>query len=127
MTTATANPPAETTRKNAPVFAPHVDIVERAGELVLLADMPGVSGEAIDIEFKDGTLTVRGHVCPREQDGRRYLLREYGVGDFYRTFQVSESVNAEKITAAYRDGVLELHLPKVAPPEPRKINVKVGG
>lgn len=118
--------PAESTR-TAPVFAPHVDIVERKDELVLRADMPGVCGESIDIEFKEGALSVRGHVAPREPEGRQYLLREYGVGDFYRTFQVSETVDAENISAEYHDGVLELHLPKVAPPQPRKISVKVNG
>ncbi len=53
-----------------------------------------------------------------------YLLREYGVGDFYRTFRVSEQIDASRIEAEYADGVLKLHLPKVEAVKPRKITVK---
>ena len=56
---------------------------------------------------------------------RRCLLREYGVGDYYRSFQVSEAIDAGKISAEYADGVLTLHLPKAEAVKPRKIAVSV--
>ena len=63
---------------------------------------------------------------PRQDEDHEYLLREYGTGDYYRTFQVSEAVDASKITADYSDGVLTLHLPKTEAVKPRKIEVKTG-
>ncbi len=106
------------------VFRPLVDIIENTEELLILADMPGTSSEAIDINFKDGELTIYGRVTPRQADNTVHVLREYGVGDFSRTFQVSESINAAGISAEYADGVLKLHLPKVAAARPRKIEVQ---
>lgn len=107
-------------------FQPHVDILEKPDELLVLADMPGVSAEDVDIEFENGTLTIDGRVAERRPAGRGYLVREYGVGDFHRSFQVSESIDAQRITAECRDGVLTLHLPKVEAVKPRKIAVRAG-
>lgn len=104
-------------------FRPHVDIVERADELTLFADMPGLKVENIDIHFEDRQLTIHGHVTPRQPENTRYLLREYGVGDFYRTFNVSEQIDGSRISAEYRDGLLTLHLPKTEAVKPRKIQV----
>jgi HSP20 family protein len=105
-------------------YHPHVDIVELGPELLLLADVPGAKAEEIDIRFEDGELSIHAPVAPRQEAGTRYLLREYGVGDFYRTFRVSEQVDANRIHAEYADGVLRLHLPKVAAAQPRKISVQ---
>ena len=104
-------------------FRPHVDILEQEDKLLVLADVPGAKGDQIDVRFEDGNLTIHAPVEPRRQDDP-YLLREYGVGDYYRTFQVSEAVDASKITADYADGVLTLHLPKAEASKPRKIGVK---
>jgi HSP20 family protein len=104
-------------------YRPNVDILERTDDLVVLADMPGSSPESIDIHFEDGELTIHAKVEPREPQAN-YLLREYGVGDFYRAFRVSENVDASKIAAEYTDGVLRLTLPKAEAAKPRKINVK---
>jgi HSP20 family molecular chaperone IbpA len=93
-------------------YRPNVDILETAEELTVLADMPGTSPEDIDIDFEKGTLTIHGKVRPRQPDNTQFLLQEYGLGDFYRTFQVSETVDAGRIAADYKDGVLVLHLPK---------------
>lgn len=115
---------AEQTRSGL-YFRPNVDIQEREDELVLMADVPGVKPDAIDIRFEDGALTIHAKVPQRQEPGRKYLMCEYGVGDFYRTFQVSETVDASKISAECRDGVLTLHLPKVEAVKPRKIAVTV--
>ena len=110
--------------RNRPLFSPNVDIVETADELMLIADMPGLRAEDVDINFEKGTLTLYGKVPDRQTGEPNYLLREYDVGDFHRSFEVSEAINAERINAEYADGVLTLHLPKTEAYKPRKINVK---
>jgi len=104
-------------------YRPNVDIVEVANELTLYADIPGVARDGIDISFENGMLTINGRVNSREREGANIILQEYGVGDFHRHFQVSESIDASKITADYSNGVLTLHLPKVEAAKPRKITV----
>ncbi len=101
-----------------------MDILERAEELVVLADVPGAAGDGIDVDFEEGTLTIHAKVEPRQPEETEYLVHEYGVGDYYRTFRVSEAIDAGKITAEYADGVLTLHLPKAESSKPRKIDVK---
>jgi HSP20 family protein len=105
-------------------YRPNVDILESRDELTLLADLPGVKAEDVDINFEQGTLTLHGKVRPRQAENTSYLLREYGVGDFYRTFEVSETIDASRIHAEMKDGVLALHMPKVEAAKPRKIEVK---
>jgi HSP20 family protein len=107
-------------------YTPNVDILESENELTVLADMPGVSAGDVDIRFENGELSIHGKVKPRQEEGTSYVLYEYGLGDFYRTFQISETIDAERITAECKDGVLTLHLPKVERVKPRKIAVKTG-
>lgn len=114
---------AELTRGGS-YYRPNVDILERADELVVEADVPGASTDKIDIDFEDGTLTIHAQVRPRQPDDQDYLVREYGVGDYRRTFHVSEAIDAGKISAEYSEGVLTLHLPKAEAVRPRKIPVK---
>jgi HSP20 family molecular chaperone IbpA len=104
-------------------YRPDVDILEHGDELLVLADVPGAKNDSIDVRFEDGTLEIRAAVTPREHNGETCLLHEYGVGDYYRSFQVSEAVDAAKISADYADGVLTLHLPKSEAVKPRKIAV----
>jgi len=105
-------------------YRPNVDIMETAEELVLYADLPGAKSEDIDINFEDGSLVIHGKVHNRQSAETSYLLEEFGVGDFYRTFKVSEHIDATRITAEFHDGVLVLHLPKVEAVKPRKITVQ---
>jgi HSP20 family protein len=115
--------PLEQTRSGQ-FFRPDVDIVETPDELLVLADMPGLGTDLIDIRFEDGTLTIHGRVPSRQPADVRFLLREYAVGDFFRTFRVSENIDASRITADYSGGVLTLHLPKSEKAKPRKIAVQ---
>jgi HSP20 family molecular chaperone IbpA len=115
---------AEHTRSGR-VFRPNVDIVEKADELLLCADLPGADGNVIDVDFEEGTLSLHAKVQPRQNAEQEYLHQEYGIGDFYRTFQISEMVDASKISAEFADGVLTLHLPKAESLKPRKIAVGV--
>jgi len=105
-------------------YSPSVDIIETQDALRVLADMPGVSSENIDIHFENGELTIHGRVKDHQAQNQQYLLQEYGTGDFFRAFRISEEINAEKIHAEYKDGVLILHLPKVEALKPRKIVVR---
>jgi HSP20 family protein len=121
----TQTSPAERTRSGR-VYRPNVDIVERDEELTLYADMAGASPDDIDINFENGVLTLHARVPPRHSENAQYLWREYGIGDFYRTFQVSEQIDATRISAEYKNGVLILHLPKVEQARARKIPVRTG-
>lgn len=126
--TAIKKPESEITRtertRDRMVYTPQVDIVERDDELLLIADLPGVRGEDIDVQYEQGLLTLQARVEPRQDEpATNYLLREYGVGDFYRSFRVGEGIDHDKIRAEMRNGVLELHLPKSEAAKPKKIPV----
>lgn len=114
---------SESTRVR-PAYSPNVDILEGKDELLLLADMPGVELDDVSIQFEQGMLTVHGRVRERAPSGGRSLVLEYGIGDFHRTFRVSEAIDASKIHAELDNGVLTLHLPKVEAVRPRQIQVK---
>ena len=114
---------AERTRGGR-AYRPNVDIFETANELTVLADMPGVKGDEIDIDFENGLLTIHGRVQERLPADQQYLLYEYGTGDFYRTFVIGEAIDTDGISAEYKDGVLTLHLPKIEAVRPRRIEVK---
>ena len=113
---------AERTRCGA-CYRPNVDIMEQKDELLVVADVPGARGDSIDVKFENGTLEIHATVAPRQEEEQNYMLWEYGIGDFYRTFQVSEAIDAKNISADYADGVLTLHLPKAEAAKPRKISV----
>ncbi|MCC7086283.1 MAG: Hsp20/alpha crystallin family protein [Pirellulales bacterium] len=109
--------------RGGPYYRPSVDIFELADELVVLADVAGAKSDEIDVQFEDGSLTIHARVPQRQSGDVGYLRQEYGVGDFYRTFRVSEHIDSTRISAEYHDGVLKLHLPKVEAVKPRKIKV----
>ena len=108
------------------VYRPLVDIIERADELLIVADLPGASAESIDVHYENGELSIHGQAAQRQSADLNYLRHEYGVGDFRREFQISETIDANRITASFEDGVLTLHLPKVEAVKPRKIEVRGG-
>ncbi len=113
---------AESTR-NVPVYVPPVDIYESKDAIVILADMPGVAPEGVDVDLRDNQLTLTGKV-KFEENKERMLLQEYGVGDFYRQFTLSSRIDQGKIEASMKDGVLVLTLPKAEVAKPKKITVK---
>lgn len=104
-------------------YSPRFDIWEAEEELILYGDLPGVSPENLDIQFENRELTIHGKVEPRHAD-INFLYGEYGIGDFYRTFTIGEAIDAEKISAELKNGVLTLHLPKTEAVKPRRIEVK---
>lgn len=111
--------------RDVAVYAPRVDILETADDLLLLADLPGVESPDLEIRYEDKTLVIHGKAQTR-QEGVDFLAREYGVGDFERTFAIGEAVDAGKISAELKNGVLTVHLPKTEAVKPRRIQVAAG-
>ncbi len=105
-------------------FIPRVDIYETEEELVLLADMPGVAINDVEITLEKNELKLQGHVQIPAPENMQLAYAEYEVGDYERTFTVSDEIDREKINATMKDGVLYLRLPKAAPAKTRKIEVK---
>src|SRR5690349_12954133 len=105
-------------------FAPAVDIHEEAQRFVVRADLPGVKPADIEVTADKGVLTLRGQrqIEQREVDGH-YSRLERVSGKFVRTFTLPDNVQTDAITAQFKDGVLELAIPKVAKAEPRRIEV----
>lgn len=126
MTTETASPETAAAGKAArAIFRPNVDITDFGTEVVIHADLPGAHRDGIDVTFEDGVLSLVADVPPRDQPGTA-IRREYGVGDYRRSFRLGEGFDASLITADYRDGVLTMKVPRLAAVLPRKISVKAG-
>jgi len=115
--------PAEQTTPGV-VFTPQVDIFETEKEITLLADIPGVKSEKLNIDLRDNILTMTGDIEPVEASDEEDVLIEYETGRFYRQFTLSEVIDQNKIDAKLGDGVLRLTLPNVEKATPRKIAIK---
>jgi HSP20 family protein len=115
---------AERTR-NRSAFVPRVDIYETDEAINVMADMPGVSADSVDITLEQGVLTINGYVDEDQPEGYEKVYSEYRVGDYTRRFTVSNQIAQDEIDATVKDGVLYLHLPKVQPTS-RRISVSVG-
>jgi HSP20 family protein len=109
--------------RNGNYHTPRVDIVENDKELLLYADVPGAKSEHIDLRFENGELVVRARVEPTRVNGH-LVLAEYQPGDFHRVFQVHESIDASKIEAEYKNGVLTVHLPKQEAAKPKQVQIR---
>ena len=120
------NPTAMERTRERTVFIPRTDIYEREDALVLVADMPGVDENSIEINVDRRELTVSGRVVPEQIADHRLTYAEYESGDFERSFTLTEEVDIGKIEATVRNGVLRLVLPKSEAAKPRKIAVKAG-
>jgi HSP20 family protein len=103
-------------------FTPRVDIYENENELMLLADVPGVRAEDVDLRYERGELLLHARV--RNQLPENLVLQEYEIGDFYRIFHIHESIDSTKISAECRLGVLTVHLPKTESARPKQVKVR---
>jgi len=108
-----------------PYFSPAVDIYSNETELVLMADMPGVKSDQVEVDLREGILSILGKV-PVETGSGESLLAEYRTGNYFRTFRLTDDIDTGKITASISDGVLKLTLPKAAKAVPRKIPITIG-
>ena len=113
----------ERTRPGA-VFVPAVDILESEEAITVLADLPGVKADALEIDVREGVLTISADASSPAGESERDVLREFDYGGFYRQFALAESIDVDRIDAKLSDGVLHLELPKVEKAKPRKIEVK---
>lgn len=118
------NAVAEAKAVEAPQYIPAVDVYETADEFVVQAEMPGCDPKGIEVQVENGELSIRGHVAPRQAPAAGWLAREFGVGDFHRTFNVTESIQTDRISAEYEHGILTLRLPKIEQARPRRIEVR---
>jgi HSP20 family protein len=114
---------AERTRDRL-AFVPRADIYETEAAITIVADMPGVDENSVDITLENDVLTINGYVEQVEPDGRRLAYAEYQVGDYQRAFSLSDQIDQDGIEATVKDGVLRLFLPKVKEARVRKIAIK---
>jgi HSP20 family protein len=106
-----------------PYFVPAVDIFETDRAITLLADLPGVQSDGLDVDLKDNVLTLMGDVAFNETPDEETILMEYEVGKYYRQFSLSDIIDQANIDASLKEGVLRLTLPKAEKAQPRKITV----
>jgi len=104
------------------LWTPRVDLLEHEHAFVLVADLPGMTKDDFNIAVQDNVLTLEGtRTFARVENGQgRYHYSERTWGTFCRRFMLSTAVNADKITATYTNGVLEVHLPKAQEAQPKK-------
>jgi HSP20 family protein len=106
-------------------WTPRVDIREEESRFVILADVPGVDPQSIEIHMDKGILTIKGERrVENREEGQRYSRVERAHGLFHRRFALPDSANADGITAAGKHGVLEISIPKRPETTPRRIQVQ---
>jgi len=110
--------------RSTKVYAPATDIIEKKDNMVLFADMPGVDEKSVEVTLEKNILTIYGKVEPRMPEKRKLVLSEYGIGDYHRTFTVSDAIDRDRIDATVSNGVLKLVLPKAEALKTKKIAVK---
>jgi HSP20 family protein len=112
---------------NLTTWAPAVDILETAYELVVKADLPDVDPKDLDIRVENNILTIRGERKFQKQvNENNYLRVERSYGSFARSFSLANTANSEAIKADYQNGVLTLNIPKREEAKPKQIQVNVG-
>ncbi|HLC21294.1 MAG TPA: Hsp20/alpha crystallin family protein [Candidatus Methylomirabilis sp.] len=110
----------------ASTWAPAVDIFETADSIVMKAELPGVSRDNIDIQVRDNTLTLKGErKFEREVKDENYLRIERSYGAFHRAFGLATVIQQDQIKAVFKDGVLEVTMPKAEEAKPKQVKVEV--
>ena len=107
-------------------WAPAVDVQETDQEYLIKADLPDVKKEDVKVEFEDGTLTVEGErKLEKEEKGKKFHKIERGYGKFVRRFAMPTEIDGTKIAAEFKDGVLNVHMPKTPNGHAKAVTVKV--
>lgn len=107
------------------VIRPLVDIYEDDSGITLLADMPGVSKEGLDVQVDKDTLSIEGEAKIPMPDGMEALYADIRSTHYQRSFSLSSELDGDKASASLKDGVLTMHIPKREQYQPRKIEVQV--
>ncbi|PKQ10364.1 MAG: Hsp20/alpha crystallin family protein [Actinobacteria bacterium HGW-Actinobacteria-9] len=110
-------------------WMPRIDVKAKGDDIVVRAELPGIDPQAVDIEVTDGVLVLRGErKAEEEREDEGWLIRESYYGRFERSMVLPEGVTAEEIRADYRDGVLEIHVPKaLEAAKPKTTKISIGG
>lgn len=108
------------------VFRPHVDIIDGPEQVSLRVNMPGVNENSVDLTLEKNILTIHGRVDDSSFSGFELTHAEYGVGDYERSFRLTNEVDREGIEAKMKDGVLRVQLQKSKQAIQQKIPVKLG-
>jgi HSP20 family molecular chaperone IbpA len=114
---------AERTRARK-CYVPRADIYETNGHIIVVTDLPGVDENSVEITLEKNILTINGYVEPEQPENYNLAYSEYCVGDYERSFTLSNEIDRDKIEATVKDGILRLRLAKVGPAKTRKIAVK---
>lgn len=112
--------------KNEAYFIPRVDVSYNEEETVILADMPGVDNEGVDVSIKGDELVVTGQNSVSIPKSFNIKWQEYKLGNYRKSFKMTDTVDTQKISAVMKDGVLKLVLPNKKQSIPVKIKVKAG-
>jgi len=111
---------------SACAWRPAVDIYETENGIVIKAEIPGVRKEDISVEVKDNILTLKGERTPEKDiPEEKYFRRERCFGTFHRSFTMQDVVNPDTIKASFKDGVLEVEIPKPEAEKPKQIKVNI--
>jgi HSP20 family protein len=105
-------------------YIPRADIYETEDDIYVLADMPGIDENSVDIMLEKNILTINGYVEPVIPKNYDPAFAEYEEGDYQRSFTLSNQIDQDNIEATVKNGVLRLRLPKAGPAKVRKITVK---
>jgi HSP20 family protein len=108
------------------VFRPDVDIVEQADAFLLMADLPGVDADHVQVRLENGVLSLDASLAVESEPGWVPRYAEYRLGSYHREFNLSEGIDESGISASMHDGVLELRLPKAERHRPRSIAIQAG-
>ena len=104
---------------------PPVDVLEENDRIVVKVEVPGIEEKDLRVTFEDGILTIAGERQFERRDDRSYHRIERAYGSFTRTFTLPRSIDAAQINAAYRNGVLEVSIPKKEESKPKQIQINV--
>ncbi len=110
--------------ESEPTYSPAVDIIEKADSVAILADMPGVSRDDVEVVLEKGVLSIDARLGESRTVGMKLQRQEFELGSFHRCFSVGEGLDPEGIEATMKDGVLRLVIPMAERYQPRRIEIK---
>src|SRR3954454_24238880 len=108
------------------VWAPPVDVAEEKDKMLVRVEVPGMNENDLKVSFEDGLLTVSAKREYERKDDRNYHRIDRTYGSFTRTFSLPRTVDGNAISAQYRDGILEIEIPKLEEAKPKQIQINVG-
>lgn len=112
--------------RQSPVYRPHADIIDSEDRVTLRLNLPGVNEDRTDLTLEKNVLTIRGRIDAPRYEGFELAYSEYGVGDFERSFKLSEDIDRDGIQANVKHGVLTVTLPKLKTAVKQRIAVSAG-